>query len=292
MIDTTSWEKLKALGKLVRVTNLLILFSCQLVTAVCLSEPGHYALAHLYDGQLWLMMMATALVAAGGYVINDYYDVKIDSINKPERVTIDRQFTRPQAMQLHMLLSLLGIGMAALCTWRVAGLVAASALLLWLYSNQLKRLPLIGNLVIGFLTAVAVIMPLLWLERTTALGLAVAAMAMVLTWIREIIKDMEDLKGDRTFGCKTLPILIGQRKSKWVVYLFIALLLWVLLASILMGTITGLMRYHIWLMVPFTAHFALQLYKADTVKHYDALSTYAKLLMVAGIASMFWAPWN
>lgn len=285
------WVKTRALGRLVRVMNLGMLFLCQLLVALCLVEPCSYAFSRLIDGQLWILMFATAFSAAGGYVINDYYDVKIDSINKPRRVTIDRQFTRGQAILMHQGFSVLAIAIALLCTYRVATLVAVSSALLWLYSNHLKRLPLVGNLVIGLLVAIAILMPQLWLERTTPLGLTVAGLAMVLTWIRELVKDMEDHKGDRTFGCQTLPIVAGIRTSKWVVYGFVMLLGILLATSILAGWVTGLMKYHLWLMLPFMAHFLLQLYKADTVKQFDALSMYAKLLMLAGMASLFWAPW-
>jgi len=285
------WVKLRALGRLIRVANLGMLFFCQLLVALCLVGDCYYAWARMIDGQLWILMLATSLAAAGGYVINDYYDVKIDSINKPRRVTIDRQFTRTQAIRMHLGFSTVAIGLGLLCTVRVAVLVAVSAGLLWLYSNHLKRLPMIGNVVIGLLVGIAILMPQLWLEKTTALGLTVAGLAMILTWIREIVKDMEDLRGDRSFGCKTLPIVAGLANSKLVVYGFVMMLMALLATSILVGWVTGLMRYHLWLLLPFLAHFVVQLYKADTVKQFDALSTYAKLLMLAGMASLVWAPW-
>jgi 4-hydroxybenzoate polyprenyltransferase len=271
----------------------MILALTQLLVPICLTVPYHYQYQLVLDPRLWLLIFSTLLVASAGYVINDYYDVKIDSINKPKRVTIDRQFSRTTAIWLHTVLNLTGIGLAYFAGLKVAVLTFLSAFLLWVYSNHLKRRPLIGNLLIGILAGLSVLMPLIYLQQHTPIGWVVATLAMVLTWVREVVKDMEDLKGDKTFGCRTLPIAIGLRQTKYVIYGFVLILLVTLAWSILMGWVgAGWMRYHLWLMMPFLLHFVLLLFAADTTGQYRALSRYAKLLMLAGVLSILWYPWS
>src|SRR5688572_18811611 len=142
---------LESLLKLTRFGNLVIIGLAQYFTA------GFLVGIHtLTDFKLFILSVSTVSIAAAGYIINDYYDVKIDYINKPERVVIGKSIARRYAILFHVVLSGIGIILGFLVSWRIVAINILSVFLLWLYSNNLKRLPFIGNLTVAFLTGLSV----------------------------------------------------------------------------------------------------------------------------------------
>ena len=197
---------------------------------------------------LLLIILATVLIAAGGYVINDYFDVKIDRINRPDEVIVTRSLSKPAAMRLSMTLS--GIGIA--CGITVAILLRSLTIgilfvlipgLLWFYSSSYKRLFMIGNLIIALLAAVTPMVvaltnvAILQLRYETILPYTTlphdlyawlggfALFAFLLTWIREIIKDLQDQMGDRELECHSMPVVWGETGTKAFVTALIVLTL-------------------------------------------------------------------
>ncbi len=138
-------QLLQSLFGLTRFGNLVIIGLAQYFTALFL--VGKHTLTDIH---LFLLSLATILIAGGGYAINDYYDVKIDYINKPDRVVIGKSITRRHAILFHSVLSIppppLGCMIGLYISWKIAAINVASAFLLWLYSNSLKRLAFVGNL--------------------------------------------------------------------------------------------------------------------------------------------------
>lgn len=266
--------------RLTRVWNLLILAVSQYFTGVMLISP-----AKVFDLRFFLLATATGLIAAAGYIINDYYDIKIDLVNKPERVVIGKGITRRYALMLHTVLSLLGIAIGFLLDWRIGIINFASAFLLWWYSNDLKRQPLIGNVVVALLTAMGIIIVDALYQTGNSLIFIYASFAFFMTLIREIIKDMEDLKGDDTFGCRTLPIIWGMRKTKFFIYGIIFLFS---LTVILLNVIFVQLPLYYFLVFLFVPLFWLlvQLVRADTKKDFGWLSNFCKVIMLLGVFSM------
>src|SRR6187455_1160825 len=142
---------IESLLKLTRFGNLIIIALAQYFTAGFL-----IGMHTLNDVNLFLLSLSTVLIAAAGYIINDYYDVKIDYINKPERVVIGKSITRRFAILFHVLLSVGGISIGLYLSWRLAVINVLSVFLLWLYSNNLKRLPFVGNITVAVLTGLAI----------------------------------------------------------------------------------------------------------------------------------------
>ena len=213
----------------------------------------------------WPLVLALALalmfIAAGGYVINDYFDVKIDRINRPDRVVVTRTVSRETAWRLSLVLSGVGvlIGLVVSVLLRSLPMGVLFVLvpgLLWFYSAAYKRLFMVGNLLIALLAALVPLMvamlnvaqlqlrfsdllPFTTLPRDlyAALG-AFALFAFLLTWIREIVKDLEDVNGDRELECHSLPVVWGERGTKIFVTLLIVLTL-------------ALIAYLWWAVLPF-----------------------------------------
>ena len=271
---------IEAVLKLTRFGNLIIIGLAQYFTAAFLIDKSI-----VFDLRLFLLSCSTILIAAAGYIINDYYDVKIDFINKPERVVIGRSIARRYAILFHVALSFMGILIGGYLSLRVGALNIGSVFLLWLYSNNLKRLPLIGNVTVAFLTGLSIYMVEVYYRTDNSLILIYASFAFFMTLIREIIKDMEDLKGDNTFGCKTLPIIWGIRKTKMVIYIILAIFSITVLS--LNQFYVGLPIYYflICLFIPLLV-LTLRLIRADRMKDFAWLSTFSKLIMLLGILSM------
>ena len=266
--------------RLTRAWNLFIIAISQYVTAFTLIGPHT-----IRDWQLFILSCTTVLIAAGGYIINDYYDVKIDLVNKPERVVIGQGITRRYAILLHSLLSITGVLAGFLISWRIAAINFASVFLLWWYSNDLKRHPFIGNLVVALMTGIAVMMVDALYETGNILILIYATFAFFMTLVREIIKDMEDLKGDQTFGCRTLPIVWGFRKTKFLLYSILSVFsITVLLLNYFFKKLPE--HYFALFLLPFLFLLVIRLVRADTRKDFAWLSTFCKVIMLLGIFSL------
>jgi 4-hydroxybenzoate polyprenyltransferase len=271
---------LKALIRITRLWNLIIIGLAQYCTAGFLISPNA-----LVDPRLFILAVSTILIAAGGYSINDYYDVKIDLINKPERVVVGKTLARRTVLLLHTVLSISGIGLGFVLGWPIGIINAVAAFLLWLYSNALKRLPFVGNFLVAILTGVSVLVVNVLYTPPLAIVWVYAIFALFMTLIREIIKDMEDLKGDDTFGCRTLPIVWGMRPTKAFIYFLIVLFCAVVISIHTSVAPLPVMFFLGFLLLPMGV-MVIWLIRADTRKDFYRLSVFNKLIMMAGIFSM------
>lgn len=218
---------------------------------------------------LTLLILSVVCVAAGGYVINDYFDVKIDRINRPDDLIVTRFISRDAAMYLFYILTAVGLVAGAAVSWWAHSWTLLFTYvvipgLLWFYSASYKRMFLIGNLVVAFASA---IVPLLvaianadYLRHLYQEALAYspivgelyvwtggfAAFAFLLTWAREMVKDIEDIEGDREMECRTLPIVWGQKSAK----IFVTSLLLVVTAIIVYMLLAVLPFPHEWKSLP------------------------------------------
>jgi 4-hydroxybenzoate polyprenyltransferase len=276
---------MKSFLRLIRAGNLLIIVVTQYLVRIFLVGPKENWLQHLADFRFFLLSFSTVLIAAAGYIINDYYDIKIDTINKPRRVVIGRMLRRRHAMVTHTAFNALGIGLGLLVGLKVAAVNLVAAFVLWLYSNQLKRLPFIGNFTVALLTAASLLVIIVYVPRNGFLVVTFAVFAFFISLIREIIKDMEDLRGDATFGCRTLPILWGIRRTKSLLYILIGSFL------VILFTLSFYLRewivfyFTLFVFLP-TAWLTWRLARADTRKEFGYLSTWCKIIMLSGVLSM------
>ena len=254
------------------------------------------------------LVLSTVLISAGGYVINDYFDVRMDAINKPEKMVVGRLLKRRDAMFLHLLLTGLGVAIAALVAQSaghvsLAGIQVLAALLLYGYSQWFKRQLLAGNLIIALLTAMAILtVPVYdfvtlavlhqrYRDASVTLWNVIffyAAFAFVTTLIREIIKDAQDIAGDIDSGCTTLPITIGIPKTRWVIIALMALVMagiafvqWIFFATVELPEWYSLIYLSILQLL--CGYAILETYSAGTTSDFRRLSGLLKLIMILGI---------
>ncbi|CAL1519526.1 geranylgeranylglycerol-phosphate geranylgeranyltransferase [Chitinophaga sp. MM2321] len=292
-------------AKLVRWPNLVFILLTQALFYFCVINrllPDYMSVTHLT-----FITISYVLIAAAGYIINDYFDLRIDLINKPERVFITNGISKYWAIGWYALLNIVAIGLSTFVDMDAAGKTIVGStvtciVLLFFYSAIFKKKFLIGNIVVAGVTAWSIIVLTCmqagwsWLHddgnNTQMIGwLAIlyTGFAFIISLIREIIKDMEDVVGDEKFRCRTMPIVWGITGAR----LFVITLLGVLVL-VLFATTVVLLREQRWLMglycggmiiTPLVA-VAVKLGKAATTSDYHRLSTYIKLVMLSGIASM------
>ena len=233
-------ELFKDIMRLVRWSNLLFLAALiwlmEKWVAVPILDKAAFG-EQLPWYLLLLIMLATVGIAAGGYVINDYFDVKIDRINRPDEVVVTRSVSKPAAMRMSIGLSSFG----AICGLIVAALLHSLTIailfilipgLLWFYSSSYKRLFMVGNLIIALLAGVTPMIvamanvAILQLRYETIIPFTTlphdlyawlggfALFAFLLTWIREIVKDLQDQMGDRELECHSMPVVWGEKWAK------------------------------------------------------------------------------
>ncbi len=276
---------IRGLFRISRPINLLMVGFAQFMTAYFLVGTNNSGLPVLQDYKLYLLVISTLLITAAGYMINDYYDVKIDYVNRPGNVVVGKGIKRRMVIFLHSFLNFIAVGLGILVSPSIALINFVAAFLLWLYSNQLKRKPFIGNFTVALLTGVSIYLIGFYFQKSELLILTYAIFAFFLNLIREIIKDIEDRQGDRKHGCRTLPIVLGFRRTKAVIFLIAA----VFVCAIFIVTFKlnrPIIFYYFAGMGIFFMYFMHRIYLADRKDHFTKLSTLAKILMLVGTLSM------
>lgn len=269
-----------AFVRLIRIQNLIIIVLTQYLAVLYLLDG-----IGIFNIQLFLLSFSTVLLAAAGYIINDYYDVKIDYINKPEKVIVGKVLKRRVILFWHSFLNFSAVAIGFYLNWRIGLIHFTAAFLLWLYSNQLKRLPLIGNIIVAALSGLSISIVSIYFQQKPNLVHTYALFAFAISLIREIVKDMEDWKGDANFGCKTLPIIWGIRKTKVFLYVLIVLF-YVLIFYMTQFLENDVLYFYFSGLTLFVIYFIHRLRYADTIKHYGFLSNFCKVIMLSGILSM------
>ena len=296
--------------RLVRWPNLLFIVLTQLLFEYCIYQRIYGVQDAAAIRQFVFIVLASICIAAAGNVINDYFDLNIDQVNKPDKVVVNAIINRRWVIFWHMLLSITGLFFTAYALplslyWHLVLANMASIVLLWVYSTNLKKQLLVGNLLISFLTAWVILIlffskhPLQINDllsvgqkevRFFRLTVLYSAFAFVISLIREVVKDMEDMEGDRRYGCRTLPIAWGINATTVVVAVWLIVLIGALIILQLYVLPLGWWHsavYCVLLIIAPLIWIFLRLFKANTPADYHRLSTMIKLVMFTGIVSMF-----
>lgn len=288
---------IKSIWQISRPINLLIILLLFYIVRCCLSRLFLGEQMYFSELAFFTLTLSTMLIAAGGYVINDYFDRNIDEINKPERVIVGKKLSMLATIQTHFTYSLAGLlgGGAVAISYEIYSLIPiqiVTVFFLWYYSLLLKRLPFIGNLVIAtFVGALPLIAGAFefterYMQMPIDILLYFSAFSFLLTLIRELIKDMEDIEGDRQYGCKTAPIRFGVKTTQWIVRF---LLLFVIVLLVFAQYFTYVLNdwstiYYFLLTVQLPALYLMyRMTRTMTKKDYRNASKLLKFMMVAGI---------
>ena len=305
-------KALAAFFRLIRWPNLLFIVLTQMLFRYFIlpfvylhAHPGYEGIK-LSEKLFYLLVLASVCIAAAGYIINDYFDENIDQVNKSSKVIVGKFIKRRSAILLHAVLSFTGLALSIYIGYQLTNIfipffnfLAINILLV--YSSTFKKKILIGNILISLLTAWVILVltmaeyrfrispeDVVW-QRLLKMSFVYAGFAFIISLIREVIKDMEDIEGDIKYGCKTMPIVWGLPVSKVFTAVWIVVLAGVLLAILIyvlqLGWWLSALYSLIAIIIPLL--WVLQkLYKANTPAEFHRLSSVVKLIMLAGIVSM------
>ena len=265
----------------------------------------------LHQKLFFLLVLASVFIAAAGYIINDYFDLNIDRVNKPHKLVVEKVIKRRWAIVWHLSLSAAGVLVSFYIGWKVNNMLIGFAnllcvALLWFYSTTFKRKLLIGNIIIALLSAWVVLVLyfaewsrifygrlhgeyLIAMTRVFRFAFLYAGFAFIISLIREVVKDIEDMPGDAKYGCRTMPIVWGVH----VTTVFVSTWFVVLIASL------GIIQFYVlqfrwwWsalycfvmIILPLLYLFK-NLLVAKTTEDFHQLSSIIKLVMLTGILSM------
>jgi len=305
-----------AFFRLIRWPNLVFIaltqslfYYCIIVPSLPLSYTGlRYQLTPL---SFYLLMVASLFIAAAGYIINDYFDINIDQVNKPDKMIVEKIINRRWAILFHWIITTLGLLISLYVSFKTSFIViivnVLCTLLLWFYSTTFKKKLLSGNIIISLLTAWTVLVLYFAVNNTyhftlqfpdeifTAMNrifkfaILYAGFAFILSLIREVVKDIEDMEGDAKYNCKTMPIVWGVQSSKvfagvWLVVLIGALSI-ILFYALQLGWWLTTLYCLLMVILPLT-WILRKLYVAQNTQQYHQVSSMIKLVMLSGILSM------
>ena len=267
--------------EIIRPLNLFITFFAVIVASLICSS------GNLNLSPVLLAALAASLTAAAGNVINDYFDVGIDKINRPDRPLPSGKISLKAASSFYLFLVIVSLVVASFVTLYIFLVVLLANNLLFLYSYNLKRIPLIGNIIVSFLTGFTFIYGGLIAGNPKA-AIVPAVFAFLINMIREIVKDIEDIKGDKAVGVITFPSKYGIRLTKH--------LLTIIIISLIMFTLypyfSELYSIEFLLIVLFTVNLMLiyilqLLFKYDSTKNLRKVSSLLKAGMVFGLIAIY-----
>ena len=304
--------------RLIRWPNLVFIMLTQFMFYFCIVKPLYIFDLKGFGFNEWafliLLSISSVFIAAAGYIINDYFDLNIDAINKPDKVVIDKIVKRRWGIMWHWILSFAGIAIGVYLDMKLHSLIftisnIGCVSLLWFYSTIFKKKLMIGNAIISLLTAWVILVIFFALlnfpigvvpgwhfaaypfdvNKLIRLSLLYAGFAFIISLIREVIKDMEDIEGDAKYGCKTMPIVWGIKATKVFVAVWIIVLIGVL--AIIQFYV---LQFNWWLSAGYCLLLIIaplfwilrKLYEAQSSTDYHKLSSVVKFVMLTGILSM------
>ncbi|APY00528.1 geranylgeranylglycerol-phosphate geranylgeranyltransferase [Lacinutrix venerupis] len=290
---------------LIRWKNLLMIAVVQLLVKYALF-PAFAIDTTLGSLNFFLLILSTVCIAAGGYIINDIYDLETDAVNKPNKVIVGKKITESTANKLYVIFTFVGVCLGFYLSHQVArppffGLFVIIAAALYVYASYLKQIAVAGNIIVSLLVAISLLIvgvfeliPATTIQNESIQSTMLEVLtdfgvfAFLINFIREIVKDIQDVDGDHKAGMQTLPILFGKsRTSK------ITMVLTLITIVIIVYYITTFLYMHVEAIAYFLIavvgpliYIAIKMFTAESNAHFKHISFMLKMVMISGMLSM------
>ncbi|MFS4455071.1 geranylgeranylglycerol-phosphate geranylgeranyltransferase [Maribacter sp. 2304DJ31-5] len=277
--------KVLSLFSVVRGYNILVIVLAQYLAAIYILAPNLPLRGVILDIDLFVIVIASALVIAAGYIINNFYDAEKDLINKPGKSMLDRLVSQRFKLTTYFVLNFLAVFAAGYVSFRAVFFFSAYIFGIWFYSHKLKRIPFAGNFVSATLAITPFFAVFVYYKNFETVIFVHALFLFLLILAREMIKDLENLSGDMAQNYRTVPILYGSGVSKLSIAILIVL---TLIPSLLLiyAFDVGLMNLYFMGCIGLLIVFLLLLLRSTTKKHYVWLHNILKLIIVIGVFSI------
>jgi 4-hydroxybenzoate polyprenyltransferase len=269
----------------VRGYNILVIVIAQYLTSI-------YILAHdkplkqvVFDFNLLMIVLASSATIAGGYIINNFYDSEKDLINRPQKSMLDRLVSQNTKLVFYFVLNFIAAIMASYVSFRAVIFFSAYIFAIWFYSHKLKKLPIIGNLTSAILTITPFFAVFIYYKNFETVIFVHALFLFLILSMRELTKDLENIKGDMALNYKTIPIVYGEKTSKIMLTILTVLTLIPTYFLIFKFNI-GRMNYFFYLSIALLILFLVLLQKSNNKAQYLILHNILKFIIVAGVFSI------
>ncbi len=277
--------KFFSMFSVVRGYNILVIVIAQYLTSIYIFAPEKPLRKVLFDINLLMLVLASALAVAGGYIINNFYDSEKDLINRPNKTMLDKLVSQNTKLSFYFVLNFSAIIMASYVSFRAVIFFSLYIFAIWFYSHKLKKIPITGNLISAILTITPFFAVFIYYKNFDTVVFVHATFLFLIIAIRELTKDLENLKGDLALNYRTIPIVYGETTSKKIITLFTVLTL--IPAYLLVNKFEiGRMYFYFYSCIILLIIFLIFLWKSSTKSHYLILHNILKVIIVAGVFSI------
>lgn len=277
--------KLLSLFSVVRGYNIALIVIAQYLASIFIFSPEKELRHVLLDINLYFIVLSTICVIASGYIINNFYDFEADKINRPIKSTIDSFVTQKTKLQIYFVLNFLGVIFAFLVSWRAALFFSVYIFLIWFYSHKLKKYPLTGLFSAAILAILPFFAVFVYYKNFSEIIFTHAAFLFFILLIRELIKDLEGIKGDFIHNYQTIAVKYGEHFTKILITILVFLTLNPIYFLLKYPEIGG-MKYYFYVSVVVLFLFVLFLWFSKSKNNYTLLHFVLKLMLLAGVFSL------
>lgn len=278
-------KKILSMFSVVRGYNIPIIVLAQYLSAIFILAPEKRALTVLLDFNLFIIVIASCLTIASGYIINNFYDSKKDLINRPNKSKIDRLVSQQTKLQVYFTVNFIVALLALLVSFRAVLYFSIYIFLIWFYSHKLKKYPIIGNLTASLLAILPFFAILLYYKNLYPQIFAHATFLFLLILIREIIKDLENIKGDVANDYQTIPVKYGELFAKKIISLLTVLT--IIPVYLLVDKYdVGYMDIYFYVSLIVLLFFLFYLWNSNSKIQYLQLHVILKFIIVSGVFSI------
>ncbi len=277
--------KILSFVSVIRGYNILVLVIAQYLTSMFILAPGLPLSEVIFDPNLFFMVLATASIVASGYIINNFYDSEKDLINRPQKTMLDRFVSQRTKLSVYFLLNLAGIFFASYISFRAVVFFSLYIFVIWFYSHRLKKVLFLNNLLASVVTITPFFAVFLYYKNFDTVIFLHASFLYLIILMRELVKDLENMKGDLVQGYKTIPIVYSENLSK-ILLTGLALLSIIPVYFLIFNFEIGKMHLFFYAAVALLVVFLMFLYFSRAKWQYVLLHNLLKLIIVAGIFSI------
>jgi len=277
--------KIVSMFSVVRGYNIPVIALAQYLSAIFIMAPEKRAISVILDFNLFIIVIVSGLTIASGYIINNFYDSKKDLINRPNKSKLDRLVSQKTKLQVYFTVNFIAAILAFFVSFRAVLFFSVYIFLIWFYSHKLKKYPIIGNLTASLLAVLPFFAILLYYKNLYPQIFAHATFLFLLLLIREIIKDLENIKGDIANDYQTIPVKYGEDfAKKTITFLTISTIIPVYFLVEIYDV--GYMDIYFYVSLIILMFFLNLLWKANTKPHYNGLHNLLKFVVVSGVFSI------
>jgi 4-hydroxybenzoate polyprenyltransferase len=274
--------KFFSMFSVVRGYNILIVVIAQYLASVYIMAHNRPLGDVILDLNLFFLVLASAVTIAGGYIINSFYDSEKDLINRPNKTMLDSLVSQNTKLSFYFILNFMAAVMASYVSFRAVVFFSIYIFGIWLYSHKLKKLPLIGNLTSAVLTITPFFAIFLYYKNFELVIFVHAIFLFLIISMRELTKDLENIKGDIALDYKTIPVVYGVKASK--IMLTVLVVLTLIPAYFLTNYFPiGKMNYFFYLSLILLVFFVVLLWRSSSKSQFLLLHNILKLIILAGV---------